>query len=115
MFYREQDLFVGPSFTTISSVGPHAAIIHYQPSPATNLPITNKEIYLCDSGGQYKDGTTDVTRTLHFGQPTLYERECFTRVFKGQCHLSTLIFPNKTMGNTLHTLTRESLWSVGYV
>ncbi|XP_014485321.1 PREDICTED: xaa-Pro aminopeptidase 1 [Dinoponera quadriceps] len=112
-FRQEQDLFVGLSFTTISSVGPHGAIIHYSPTPATDVPITDKELYLCDSGAQYKDGTTDVTRTWHFGEPTSFERECFTRVFKGQCRLSTMIFPLKTKGNYLDTLARESLWSVG--
>jgi len=79
------------------------------------VPITDKELYLCDSGAQYQDGTTDVTRTLHFGKPTSFERECFTRVFKGQCRLSTMIFPLKTKGNYLDTLARESLWSVGYM
>ncbi|EFN83593.1 xaa-Pro aminopeptidase ApepP [Harpegnathos saltator] len=112
-FRQQQDLFVGLSFTTISSVGPHGAIIHYAPTQATDVPITDKELYLCDSGAQYKDGTTDVTRTLHFGEPTSYERECFTRVFKGQCRLSTMTFPLKTKGNYLDTLARESLWSVG--
>lgn len=112
-FRTEQEHYVGLSFTTISSVGPHGAIIHYSPSSETDIPITDKEFYLCDSGAQYKDGTTDVTRTIHFGQPTDYERECFTRVFKGQCRLSSTIFPLKTKGNYLDTLARESLWSVG--
>ncbi|XP_014608134.1 PREDICTED: xaa-Pro aminopeptidase 1-like [Polistes canadensis] len=112
-FRSEQEHYVGLSFSTISSVGPHGAIIHYTPSPETDVPITDKELYLCDSGAQYKDGTTDVTRTLHFGEPTNYQRECFTRVFKGQCRLSSTIFPFKTKGNYLDTLARESLWSVG--
>lgn len=112
-FREEQDHFVGLSFTTISSIGPHGAVIHYSPTAETDMPITDKELYLCDSGAQYYDGTTDVTRTLHFGKPTSFERECFTRVFKGQCRLSTMIFPLKTKGNYLDTLARESLWSVG--
>ncbi|XP_071555219.1 xaa-Pro aminopeptidase ApepP [Temnothorax nylanderi] len=112
-FRQEQAHFVGLSFTTISSVGPHGAVIHYSPTAETDVPITDKELYLCDSGAQYHDGTTDVTRTLHFGEPTSFERECFTRVFKGQCRLSTMIFPLKTKGNYLDTLARESLWSVG--
>ncbi|XP_047347344.1 xaa-Pro aminopeptidase ApepP [Vespa velutina] len=112
-FRTEQKHYIGLSFTTISSVGPHGAIIHYSPSPETDVPITDKEFYLCDSGAQYKDGTTDVTRTIHFGVPTDYQRECFTRVFKGQCRLSSTIFPLKTKGNYLDTLARESLWSVG--
>lgn len=79
----------------------------------TDVPITDKEIYLCDSGAQYQDGTTDVTRTLHFGNPTNFERECFTRVFKGQYRLSSTIFPLMIQGNYLDTLARENLWNVG--
>ncbi|XP_012281403.1 xaa-Pro aminopeptidase ApepP [Orussus abietinus] len=112
-FRQQQDKFVQLSFPTISSVGPHAAIIHYITSPATNVPITDQEIYLCDSGAQYQDGTTDITRTLHFGIPSDYERECFTRVFKGQCLLSTTIFPLKIQGNHLDSLPRRYLWAVG--
>ncbi|XP_076241429.1 xaa-Pro aminopeptidase ApepP [Calliopsis andreniformis] len=112
-FRQEQEHFVGLSFPTISSVGPHGAIIHYLPTSKTDVPITDKELYLCDSGAQYKDGTTDVTRTLHFGTPTNFERECFTRVFKGQCRLSSTIFPLMIQGNYLDTLARENLWSVG--
>ena len=111
--YREQPFYVGLSFPTISSSGAHGAIIHYYPTSTTNVPITDKEMYLCDSGAQYNDGTTDVTRTWHFGQPTDYERECFTRVFKGQSFLSTARFPNMIKGNYLDTLARKSLWDVG--
>lgn len=111
--HRELDLFVGLSFPTISSSGAHAAIIHYTPSPTTDARITDKEIYLCDSGAQFLDGTTDVTRTWHFGKPTDYERECFTRVFKGQYFLNTAKFPNMIKGNYLDTLARKSLWDVG--
>ncbi|XP_033219063.1 xaa-Pro aminopeptidase ApepP [Belonocnema kinseyi] len=112
-YRQELDLFVGLSFPTISSSGAHAAIIHYTPSPTTDARITDKEIYLCDSGAQFLDGTTDVTRTWHFGKPTDYERECFTRVFKGQYFLNTAKFPNMIKGNYLDTLARKSLWDVG--
>lgn len=112
-FRREQEDFVGPSFSTISSVGPHAAIIHYEPSAKTDRQITTEEVYLCDSGGQYKDGTTDITRTIHLGTPSEYEKECFTRVFKGQCFLGTTVFPSKIKGNCLDTLARKFLWDVG--
>lgn len=112
-FRREQEDFVGPSFSTISSVGPHAAIIHYAPSAKTDRQITTEEVYLCDSGGQYKDGTTDITRTIHLGTPSKYEKECFTRVFKGQCFLGTTVFPAKIKGNCLDTLARKFLWDVG--
>ncbi|XP_076678349.1 xaa-Pro aminopeptidase ApepP [Andrena cerasifolii] len=112
-FRQEQEHFAGLSFPTISSVGPHGAIIHYLPTSKTDVPITDKELYLCDSGAQYKDGTTDVTRTFHFGNPTRFERECFTRVYKGQCRLASAIFPLMIQGNYLDTLVRENLWSVG--
>ncbi|PSN40454.1 Xaa-Pro aminopeptidase 1 [Blattella germanica] len=112
-FRSEQEDFIGPSFSTISSAGPHAAIIHYEPSKKTDRQITTEEIYLCDSGGQYKDGTTDITRTLHFGTPTQHEKESFTRVFKGQCFMGTTVFPSKTKGNCLDTLARKFLWDVG--
>ena len=91
----EQEDFVGLSFDTISSSGPNGAIIHYKPTAESDRPINDREIYLCDSGGQYKDGTTDVTRTMHFGTPTLFQRQCFTRVLKGHISLATCLFPAK--------------------
>ncbi|KAJ8933717.1 hypothetical protein NQ314_013847 [Rhamnusium bicolor] len=97
-FRKLQADFVGDSFPTISSVGPHGAIIHYTPNESTDVQITTDELYLCDSGAQYKDGTTDVTRTLHFGTPTEFEKECYTRVLKG---------------NYLDSFAREYLWKVG--
>ena len=109
----EMEHFVGLSFTTISSVGPNAAINHYSPTPETNRKLTLEEVYLVDSGGQYFDGTTDVTRTLHFGIPKLFEKECFTRVLKGQLKVAMSIFPTKIIGNYLDTLARISLWEVG--
>ncbi|KAG8332679.1 Xaa-Pro aminopeptidase 1 [Homalodisca vitripennis] len=99
---REQEHFVGLSFETISSSGSHGAVIHYSPSKETDKPITNKELYLCDSGAQYEDGTTDITRTLHFGTPTQYEKECFTRVYKGHMALATVVFPAKIKGRIYH-------------
>ncbi|XP_076035490.1 aminopeptidase P isoform X2 [Oratosquilla oratoria] len=112
-FREELEDFVGLSFETISSIGPNGAIIHYKPRPETDRKITTEELYLCDSGGQYKDGTTDVTRTLHFGTPTQFERQCFTRVLKGQIALASAIFPTKIKGNCLDTLARLALWDVG--
>lgn len=112
-FRQQQENYVGPSFETISSVGPHGAIIHYTPSSETDVPITNAALYLCDSGGQFKDGTTDVTRTFHFGTPTDYEKECFTRVLKGQLKLARCIFPTKIKGNCLDSFARQYLWEVG--
>lgn len=112
-FRATQKDFMGPSFQTISSVGPHAAIIHYQPDASTDVRITSNSVYLCDSGAQYKDGTTDVTRTFHFGTPTEYEKECYTRVLKGQIQMATMIFPSKIKGNSLDSFARQFLWNVG--
>jgi len=112
-FRSEQVDFVGPSFDTISSVGPHGAIIHYKPSKDSDVPIRMDCLYLCDSGGQYKDGTTDVTRTIHFGNPSDFEKECFTRVLKGQIKLGTTVFPSKIKGNCLDSFARQYLWEVG--
>ncbi|CAH0557530.1 unnamed protein product [Brassicogethes aeneus] len=109
----EQEDYVGLSFDTISSVGPHGAIIHYSPSESTDVPITNQTVYLCDSGGQYKDGTTDVTRTMHFGTPSDLEKKTYTLVLKGQLQLGRAVFPSKIKGNCLDSLARQFLWEVG--
>jgi len=109
----EMENFVGLSFDTISSSGPNGAIIHYKPTAESDRTVTEEEVYLVDSGGQYKDGTTDVTRTLHFGTPKEFEKECFTRVLKGQIRLGQAVFPTKIKGNYLDTLARVSLWEVG--
>ncbi|KAH1013221.1 hypothetical protein HUJ04_002241 [Dendroctonus ponderosae] len=108
-----QPEFIGDSFATISSVGPHGAIIHYQPDETSDVPIRTDCLYLCDSGAQFRDGTTDVTRTVHFGTPTDYEKECYTRVLKGQLQLASRIFPTKIRGNHLDSFAREFLWDVG--
>jgi Xaa-Pro aminopeptidase len=97
---RQQKDFVGLSFDTISSTGPNGAIIHYKPEPETCKIIDPKLIYLCDSGGQYKDGTTDVTRTYHFGQPNDYEKRCFTRVLQGHIAIDRAVFPIGTTGKS---------------
>ncbi|XP_025833928.1 xaa-Pro aminopeptidase 1 isoform X3 [Agrilus planipennis] len=112
-FRSQQEDFAGPSFETISSVGPHGAIIHYAPNEKTDVLITDKELYLCDSGGQYLDGTTDVTRTLHFGTPTDHEKQMFTLVLKGQLQLGSIVFPKKVKGNRLDAFARQFLWKVG--
>ncbi|KAK3598180.1 hypothetical protein CHS0354_034092 [Potamilus streckersoni] len=108
-----QEDYVSLSFSTISSVGSNGAIIHYRPTPETDRHLNINEIYLCDSGAQYRDGTTDVTRTVHFGTPTAHEQECFTRVLKGHISLSTVIFPNGLKGHMLDSLARTSLWETG--
>ncbi|KAF7648267.1 hypothetical protein LDENG_00159670, partial [Lucifuga dentata] len=95
-FRSQQKDFVGLSFPTISSVGPNGAIIHYRPLPETNRTLSLNEVYLIDSGAQYIDGTTDVTRTMHFGTPSAFEKECFTYVLKGHIAVSAAVFPNGT-------------------
>ncbi|XP_067252480.1 xaa-Pro aminopeptidase 1 isoform X2 [Chanodichthys erythropterus] len=109
----QQKDFVGLSFPSISSVGPNGAIIHYRPLPETNRTLSLNEIYLIDSGAQYKDGTTDVTRTVHFGTPSDYEKECFTYVLKGHIAVSAAIFPNGTKGHLLDSFARAALWDSG--
>ena len=112
-FRKEQDHFVSLSFGTISGFGPNGAIIHYSPQPETCSAITKEGVYLLDSGAQYKDGTTDVTRTVHFGEPTSYQKECYTRVLKGHIALDTIIFPEGTTGYKLDVVARMPLWQLG--
>ncbi|EDV97544.1 xaa-Pro aminopeptidase ApepP [Drosophila grimshawi] len=112
-FRKTKDNYMGLSFPTISSSGPNGSVIHYHPEQATNRPINNKEVYLCDSGAQYMDGTTDVTRTFHFGNPTDFQKETYTRVLKGQLALGATVFPTKTKGQVLDVLARKSLWDIG--
>ena len=102
--------FVGLSFDTISSTGANAAVIHYKPERGNCSIIDPKAIYLCDSGAQYLDGTTDTTRTLHFGEPTELERKAYTLVLKGHIALDVAIFPKGTTGFALDTLARQFLW-----
>lgn len=107
------DGFKGLSFDTISSTGPNGAIIHYKPEHGSCAVIRVDQMYLCDSGGQYWDGTTDVTRTLHFGSPTLEEIDAFTRVLKGHIQLDMAVFPTGTTGYILDCLARTPLWRAG--
>lgn len=101
------------SFATISASGPNAAIPHYHLDPARARPIKPGEIYLIDSGGQYRDGTTDVTRTVMIGAPAAEIKDRFTRVLKGVIAISTLRFPPGTTGAHIDALARASLWSAG--
>ncbi|RKF64298.1 putative Xaa-Pro aminopeptidase P [Erysiphe neolycopersici] len=109
----KQENYVGLSFETISSSGPNAAVIHYAPKRNNCSIIDPGLIYLCDSGAQYLDGTTDTTRTLHFTQPTEMEKKAYTLVLKGNIALDTVIFPQKTTGFALDTLARQFLWEEG--
>ncbi|PIA15419.1 Creatinase/aminopeptidase [Coemansia reversa NRRL 1564] len=112
-FRRAEEHCVGLSFSTISAVGANGAIIHYSPQRDTDAKMDTSQMYLCDSGGQYLDGTTDVTRTYHFGEPTKWQRECFTRVLKGHIALDNAVFPSGTSGYALDPLARFSLWELG--
>jgi Xaa-Pro aminopeptidase len=112
-FRRKQDRFRGLSFGTISGTGPNAAIIHYHAPHEGSAKILRNQIYLNDSGAQYLDGTTDVTRTWHFGTPSTRERECFTRVVQGVINLSMAVFPKGTNGYVLDVLARRALWEAG--
>ncbi|KAF7194914.1 putative Xaa-Pro aminopeptidase P [Pseudocercospora fuligena] len=105
--------FVGLSFDTISSTGPNAAVIHYKPEPGNCSTIDPAQVYLCDSGAQYLDGTTDTTRTLHFGTPSAKEIEAYTLVLKGNIGLELAVFPKGTSGFALDTLARQYLWQNG--
>lgn len=112
--YREQQkYFMGLSFDTISSVGPNAAIIHYKPEKGVDARLDSELIYLCDSGAQYQDGTTDVTRTIHFGQPKPKEKLCYTLVLKGHIALDRSVFPMGISGMKLDILARQHLWQYG--
>ncbi|WP_119417850.1 aminopeptidase P family protein [Desertibaculum subflavum] len=101
------------SFPTISGAGPNGAIVHYRSTPATNRKLGAGELYLVDSGAQYLDGTTDITRTVAIGTPSQEMRDRFTRVLKGHIALATTIFPVGTSGSQLDTLARHALWQVG--
>lgn len=105
--------FVGLSFDTISSTGPNAAVIHYKPEPGNCSVIDPKAVYLCDSGAQYLDGTTDTTRTLHFGQPTDMEIKAYTLVLKGVIALDRAVFPKGTTGFAIDAFARAALWREG--
>jgi Xaa-Pro aminopeptidase len=101
------------SFDTISGAGPNGAIVHYRVTEETNRPIELNSLYLVDSGGQYPDGTTDITRTVAVGDPTAEMRDRFTRVLKGHIAIARAIFPEGTRGSQLDTLARQYLWAAG--
>jgi Xaa-Pro aminopeptidase len=112
-FRRETKALKDISFTTISAAGAHAAMPHYRVSEASNLKI-NKGIFLIDSGGQYEDGTTDITRTLAVGTPTPEMKDRFTRVLKGMIALSLAVFPKGTSGAQIDAFARSALWAGGF-
>ena len=114
-FRDETGLLKDLSFDTISAAGPHAASPHYKVDEASNIPITPNSIYLVDSGGQYLDGTTDITRTVWVGpgQPTAEHKDRFTRVLKGHIALARATFPKGTVGSQLDSFARMHLWQAG--
>ncbi|KAI9023837.1 peptidase M24, structural domain-containing protein [Phycomyces nitens] len=112
---RKQDQFyVGLAFDTISGTGPNGAIIHYQPPSLNSSIIDPKQIYLCDSGAQYLDGTTDITRTFLFdGQPTDFQKRAFTRVLQAHISIDQAVFPKGTTGYQIDSWARQPLWQDG--
>ena len=101
------------SFDTISGSGPNGAIVHYRVSEATNRTLGDGELYLVDSGGQYDDGTTDITRTVAIGESGAEERRAFTLVLRGHIAIATARFPQGTRGQDLDPFARRPLWDHG--
>jgi Xaa-Pro aminopeptidase len=101
------------SFDSISGAGPNGAIVHYKSSEKTNRKLEKGTLYLIDSGGQYVDGTTDITRTVPIGEPSDEMRDRFTRVLKGHIAIATAVFPKGTRGSQLDSFARRPLWEAG--
>ncbi len=101
------------SFDTIAGAGPNGAIVHYRPTHKTNRRVAPGELLLVDSGAQYQDGTTDITRTVAIGKPSAEMRDRFTRVLKGHIALARVRFPSGTTGSALDALARQALWMAG--
>jgi Xaa-Pro aminopeptidase len=112
-FRQDTGMLLDLSFDTIAGAGPNAAIPHYHVDPDKCLPLEMNRIFLIDSGGQYQDGTTDITRTVIVGEPTSEMKDRFTRVLKGMIGISLLRFPKGTCGSQIDVLARQSLWSAG--
>lgn len=112
-FRRENELIRDLSFDTISGSGPNGAIVHYRVTPETNRTLQPGELFLVDSGAQYLDGTTDITRTVAIGTPSAEMRDRFTRVLQGHIALASVRFPKGTTGSQLDPLARAPLWQAG--
>lgn len=112
-FRAAQAGFNEESFATIAGEGPHGAIIHYRASKESARVVGSDSLLLCDSGGQYDCGTTDVTRTHHTGSPTGHQRDAYTRVLQGHIALSSVVFPSDTSGFVLDVFARRHLWEAG--
>ena len=109
-----QDLFVDLSFDTIAGYQEHGAIVHYEATPATDMPLRPEGLLLLDSGAHYLDGTTDITRTIALGPVTDEQRLVYTLVLKGNIQLAMLKFPKGASGTQLDALARKDMWSYGY-
>jgi Xaa-Pro aminopeptidase len=112
-FRRETGKLKEISFPTISGAGPNGAIVHYRVTEATNRKLKSGELFLVDSGAQYEDGTTDVTRTVAIGKPSQEMRERFTLVLKGHIAIARAVFPQGTNGAQLDPFARRALWEAG--
>ena len=110
---RENEEFRDLSFDSISGAGANGAIVHYRSNEKTNRKLEKGSLYLIDSGGQYVDGTTDITRTVPVGEPTDEMRDRYTRVLKGHIALATALFPKGTRGTQLDSFARRPLWEAG--
>ncbi len=110
---RENGLLKDLSFDSISGAGPNGAIVHYKATAETNRRLEPGSLYLIDSGGQYADGTTDITRTLAIGTPSEEMRDRFTRVLQGHIAIVTAVFPSGTRGSQLDSFARRPLWQAG--
>ena len=109
----EQPLFRGLSFDTIAAYGEHGAIVHYEPTPETDIALKPEGLLLLDSGAQYQDGTTDITRTIALGPLTNEQRRAYTLVLKGHLQLQNLKFPDGACGTQLDAVARMALWREG--
>ncbi len=109
----DNPLYRGESFNTISASGKNAAYIHYHTSEKNNAVIKNNAMFLLDTGGQYLDGTTDITRTICVGKSTVLEKKRYTQVLKGHIAIATIAFPEGTTGSQLDILARQFLWKDG--
>ena len=109
-FRKLQDNFQLPSFNTISAFGSNAAIVHYNAIDTTVKIINDTNLYLLDSGGHYYEGTTDVTRVMHLGNPTMHHKKYYTCVLKGHLAIKNIIFPKGTCGEHIDVLARLPLW-----
>jgi len=112
-FRQEREHFLEASFETIAGYGSHGAIVHYEPTPESDIPLKPEGFLLLDSGGQYMEGTTDITRTIACGRLTDEEKEYYTRVLRGNLNLGAARFLYGCTGMSLDYLARQPLWEIG--